>query len=458
MSLQQLTALSPLDGRYHQQSKELSPYFSEYGLIRYRVLVEVSYAKALLDLKPFAKLTKTNENLIQDLEDIINQFDQESALSVKTIEKTTNHDVKAVEYYITQQLIEKGYGTEVQNLIHFGLTSEDVNNLAYGLMLKDACNQILRPQLCSILETLQTLINHYQQHSMLSRTHGQSATPTTMGKEFANFYARLRQPVNQLEHFSFLGKLNGAVGNFNAHMIALPEIDWLQFSETFVQSLGLENNAHTNQIEPHDFIAELSHIYSRLNTVLLDLCRDVWHYISLDYFKLKTVQGEVGSSTMPHKVNPIDFENSEGNLGISNALLGHFANKLPISRLQRDLTDSTTLRNLGVGFGHSLLAYKSLLKGLGKLEINAPVLNKDLENRWEVLAEAIQSVMRIENIDSPYEQLKELTRGHDMTEQSIKRFIDKLQIDSKAKERLLALTPSTYTGYASKLCDALFAE
>lgn len=455
MQISNVMAVSPIDGRYHNKTNALAPYFSEYALIYYRFIVEVRYLQALLKTPHIQKNIQSPIPNDEVLNALIKSFDESSALAIKTIEKTTNHDVKAVEYFLRDKLIERDFNQEITNLIHFGLTSEDINNLAYALMLKAGIDDVIEIAIDKCLSQLKSITKNHEKTPMLSRTHGQSATPTTLGKEMANFYNRLNESKNQLKAIQIKGKLNGAVGNFNAHHIACPEINWPLFSKNFIEGLGLSYNAYTNQIEPHDFIANINHAMIRINTILLDFSRDIWHYISLDYFKLKAKANEVGSSTMPHKVNPIDFENAEGNLGIANALFEHLATKLPVSRLQRDLSDSTALRNIGVCFAHSLIAYQSLHKGIDKLDVNEKVLLDDLENHPEVLAEAIQTVMRLANIDSPYEKLKAHTRGKKIDKATLDSFIDTLTIDSQKKQMLKNLSPQSYLGYATKLCQAI---
>jgi adenylosuccinate lyase len=446
-----LTNLSPVDGRYASSVDSLRPLLSEYGLIRFRVLVEIRWLQALslepaiVEVPPFSAAANTQ------LENIVANFGLADAERVKAIEKTTNHDVKAVEYFLKERIADVPELLKVSEFIHFACTSEDINNLAYALMLKQAREQVLLPAMDELAQKIGGFAHIFSAQPMLSRTHGQPATPTTMGKEFANVASRLQRHIDQLGKVELLGKINGAVGNYNAHMIAYPEVDWPLFARNFVESLDLAFNPYTTQIEPHDYIAEFFHSLSRFNTVLIDFNRDVWSYISLGYFIQKTVAGEVGSSTMPHKVNPIDFENSEGNLGLANALFAHLAEKLPISRWQRDLTDSTVLRNLGVGIAHTLIAVLSCAKGLSKLELNPTLLEADLDANWEVLAEPIQTVMRRYNVDKPYEKLKELTRGRRIGQEDLRRFITGLEIPEDAKQSLLTLTPRDYIGYAEIL-------
>jgi adenylosuccinate lyase len=445
-----LTAISPIDGRYSDKVDELRPIFSEYGLIRFRVQVEVRWLQALANQAEIVEVSTFSDCANQHLENIISHFSETDALRVKAIEKTTNHDVKAVEYFLKEKISGNAELEKVSEFIHFACTSEDINNLSYALMLK-AGRTVILTQIEAVISSLTKLALDTAAQPMLSRTHGQSATPTTVGKEIANVVARLNRQKSQLEKVELLGKINGAVGNYNAHAVAYPEVNWANFAEEFVTSLGLTFNAYTIQIEPHDYIAEFFHTLSRFNTILLDFDRDIWGYISLGYFKQRTVAGEVGSSTMPHKVNPIDFENSEGNLGLANALFGFLADKLPVSRWQRDLTDSTVLRNIGVGVAHTVIAIQATLKGISKLELNADALDNDLNANWEVLAEPIQTVMRRYGIEKPYEKLKELTRGHRITPEQMQKFVETLEIPAEAKAQLLALTPRSYTGYAEQL-------
>ncbi|MGB4499551.1 MAG: adenylosuccinate lyase [Methylococcaceae bacterium] len=445
-----LTAISPIDGRYADKVDLLRPIFSEFGLIRFRVQVEVRWLQALANQTEIVEVATFSTDANTLLDNIISQFSEDDAQRVKTIEKTTNHDVKAVEYFLKEKIAGNAELEKVSEFIHFACTSEDINNLSYALMLKAGRDVILQ-QIEAVISSLTKLAKDTAAQPMLSRTHGQSATPTTVGKEIANTVARLTRQKNQLEKVELLGKINGAVGNYNAHAVAYPEVDWAEFAENFVTSLGLTFNPYTIQIEPHDYIAEFFHALSRFNTILLDFDRDIWGYISLGYFKQRTIAGEVGSSTMPHKVNPIDFENSEGNLGLANALFSFLAEKLPVSRWQRDLTDSTVLRNIGVGVAHTVIAIQAILKGVSKLELNADALEADLNSNWEVLAEPIQTVMRRYGIEKPYEKLKELTRGNRITPEQLQEFVNKLEIPADAKAQLLALTPRSYTGYAEKL-------
>jgi adenylosuccinate lyase len=456
MNLTPLTALSPLDGRYQSKVESLRPYFSEFALIHYRVKVEIEWLKALAQESAIKEIAAFSATTIAELDNAVKQFSVNDAEAIKQIEKRTNHDVKAVEYWLRETFAKNAEVSRAAQFIHFACTSEDINNLSYGLMLKDSNANILLPVIDKLIVKLTALAKDLADMPMLSRTHGQSATPTTMGKEMANFAYRLKRQVQQLKNIHALGKINGAVGNYNAHMVAYPDFDWESFAKNFVTKLGLEFNPYTIQIEPHDYIAELCDCYARINTILIDLNRDIWSYISLAYFKQKVKEGEVGSSTMPHKVNPIDFENSEGNLGMANAMLNHFSAKLPISRWQRDLTDSTVLRNLGVAFGYSLLGYDSCLKGLDKLEINPQRLQDDLDQNWEVLAEPIQTVMRRYGINDAYEQLKALTRGKGgISKESLHQFINQLSIPAAEKQRLLKLTPANYIGKAVELAKKI---
>ncbi|MBF0195239.1 MAG: adenylosuccinate lyase [Magnetococcales bacterium] len=457
MTVDTLKALCPLDGRYQAKVADLGPIFSEYGLIRFRVQVEAAWLQALADepgipeVAPFAQQEK------ELLANIVSQFSSDDAKRVKEIEGVTNHDVKAVEYFLKEKLDGTTLAS-VSEFIHFACTSEDINNLSHGLMLKEASEGVMLPALEEIISAISQQAEQHASLPMLARTHGQNASPTTMGKEMANVAHRLDIQRRRMAATPIFGKINGAVGNFNAHIVAYPEVNWPNFSKKFVTSLGLTHQSMTTQIEPHDGMAEMFHALSRFNTILIDFNRDIWTYISLGYFKQKTKAGEVGSSTMPHKVNPIDFENSEGNLGLGNAILGHLAEKLPISRMQRDLTDSTVLRNMGVGFGYSLLAYSSALKGIGKLEANPDRLMADLDANWEVLAEPIQTVMRRYGIEKPYEKLKELTRGNAITQEGIAKFITGLDIPAESKEQLIKLTPATYIGLAESMSKTPFEK
>ena len=455
MDLSSLTAISPIDGRYGSKCADLRPIFSEYGLIRHRVLVEVRWIQMLAANPGIPEVPAFSAHASKLLDDIVDKFSEEDAQRVKNIESTTNHDVKAVEYFLKEKIAGNDELDAVSEFIHFACTSEDINNLSYALMLREARTQALLPQMDEVIDALRTLAHEHATQPMLSRTHGQTASPTTVGKEMANVVARLERQRAQLVTVPMLGKINGAVGNYNAHLSAYPDVDWQAHAEAFVTSLGLTWNPYTTQIEPHDYIAELYDAICRFNTILIDFDRDVWGYISMGFFKQKTIAGEIGSSTMPHKVNPIDFENSEGNLGIANAIMGHLSAKLPISRWQRDLTDSTVLRNLGVGLAHSLIAYQATLKGISKLEINAPRLDADLNAAWEVLAEPIQTVMRRYGIESPYEKLKELTRGRAIDQATIEAFVDTLDMPEQAKADLKALTPGTYIGNAVAQAKAI---
>lgn len=447
MELSALTAISPVDGRYGSKTADLRAYFSEFGLIRCRVEVEIRWLQKLAQHPQIVEVPAFSESANALLNAIVSDFSVVDAERIKAIESRTNHDVKAVEYFIKEKIQDNPELNAVTEFVHFACTSEDINNLSHGLMLKQGTAALLT-SMRQVAEAIAGLSLAHAEQPMLSRTHGQTASPTTVGKEMANVAYRLQRQIKQIEATEFLGKINGAVGNYNAHLSAYPDVDWEANAQDFIQSLGLTFNPYTTQIEPHDYIAELFDAVCRFNTILIDFDRDVWGYISLGYFKQKTVAGEVGSSTMPHKVNPIDFENSEGNLGIANAIMQHLAQKLPISRWQRDLTDSTVLRNLGVGFGHSLIAYQASLKGISKLEVNPSRLNEDLENAWEVLAEPIQTVMRRYAIEEPYEKLKELTRGHAMTKETLQNFIATLEIPEQAKAELLELTPHSYIGNA----------
>jgi len=449
----QITAISPIDGRYASKTSDLRNVFSEYGLIYHRLLVEIRWLQALSKEPQITEVPSFTTEENQFLDQILKSFDPTEALRVKEIEKTTNHDVKAIEYYLKEELTKHKTLQKHTEFIHFACTSEDINNLSYALMLKSALALSISPTQTNLLSELKSLTKKYASTPMLSRTHGQPASPTTVGKEFAVFTNRLEKQLKQITSTELLGKCNGAVGNFNAHLSAYPNIDWPTLTKQFIEDLGLTYNSHTTQIEPHDFIAELLHAMIRFNTILIDFNRDVWGYISLNYFKQKPVEGEIGSSTMPHKVNPIDFENSEGNLGMANAVFEFLSQKLPTSRWQRDLVDSTLLRNLGVGFAHSLIAYQSAIKGINKLSINEKIILKDLQQNWEVLAEPIQTVMRRYGIEKPYEKLKELTRGKRIGAEEIQEFILGLDIPESAKKELLELTPDTYVGLADKLSE-----
>ena len=459
LELSSLTAISPIDGRYGSKTSELRNIASEYGLIYHRVLIEVRWFEFLAghpEIKEVPPLSTEAEGIIRG---IIDNFSIEDALQVKKFESTTNHDVKAVEYFMKEKIVASA-NTELAGIlefVHFACTSEDINNLAHGLMLKSARDNILLPLMNQLVSEISDLARQYAATPMLSRTHGQVASPTTMGKEMANVIARMQRQLLQIESVEILGKINGAVGNYNAHLSAYPDVDWDAASEAFVSSLGLHWNPYTTQIEPHDYIAELFDAISRFNTILLDFDRDIWAYISIGYFKQKAVEGETGSSTMPHKVNPIDFENSEGNLGIANAVFGHLAEKLPLSRWQRDLTDSTVLRNLGSGFAYSMIAYQSTLKGIGKLELNSSKLNEDLDASWEVLAEPIQTIMRKHGIEEPYEKLKKLTRSETLNKERIESMIEDLELPEETKQQIRSITPANYVGAAELLVNKLLA-
>ncbi|MEC5206227.1 MULTISPECIES: adenylosuccinate lyase [Vogesella] len=452
MNLTTLTALSPLDGRYSGQAEPLRATFSEYGLMKARIKVELEWLKMLAaepgieEVKPFSDAT------IREIDDVIANFSVQHGEEVKAIEARTNHDVKAIEYWLKERLSGNPEVMAASEFIHFACTSEDINNLSHALMLKTARNTVMLPAVDEVITKLSQLAHELAAVPMMCRTHGQPATPSTMGKELANVVYRLKRQREQLVKQELLGKINGAVGNYNAHIVAYPNVDWESLAGRFVSGLGLTFNPYTIQIEPHDYMAELYQTLTRINTILIDLDRDIWGYISLGYFKQKVKKDEVGSSTMPHKVNPIDFENSEGNFGLANAILQHLAEKLPVSRWQRDLTDSTVLRNMGVGFGYSLLGFKALMKGLNKLEINPAMLASDLDATWELLAEPIQTVMRRYGVPNPYEQLKELTRGKDgVTRETLAAFIKGLEIPEAEKVRLLALSPDSYLGKAEEL-------
>ena len=450
-----LLAISPLDGRYKSKCEDLAPYFSEFALMRYRVLVEVKWLQKLSEHDQIDDLQAISDLGLKYLEDLIENFSIADAQRIKAIEATTNHDVKAVEYFIKEKFEDNTELSDQLEFVHFACTSEDINNLAYALMLRDGRDKVVLDQMREIETRLAELAKDFADQPMLCRTHGQSASPSTVGKEFANVVHRLRRQIAQIESNEILGKINGAVGNYNAHFSAYPDIDWQANAKEFVEGLGLSWNPYTTQIEPHDYVAELFAAVCRFNTVLIDFDRDVWAYISLGYFKQRTVAGEVGSSTMPHKVNPIDFENSEGNLGLANAIMSHLSEKLPISRWQRDLTDSTVLRNIGTGLAHSLIAYRATMKGIGKLELNAKAIDDDIDSCWEILAEPIQTVMRRYRIEKPYEKLKELTRGKQIDQQSVQDFVQTLTIPEAAKQELLQLTPRKYLGNAVEQARAI---
>ena len=448
LSLSSLTAVSPIDGRYGSKTDALRSVFSEYGLIRYRVLVEVRWLQQLANHPQVVEVASFSAEANSILDQLVDNFTLEQAMRVKEIESTTNHDVKAVEYLLKETIADNAELQAVSEFIHFACTSEDINNLSHALMLKEGRDNIVIPALQGIADNLSAMAREMAEAPMLSRTHGQTASPTTVGKEIANVAYRLQRQIDQISAVPLLGKINGAVGNYNAHLSAYGDIDWQANAQQFIEQLGLSYNPYTTQIEPHDYMAELFDGLARANTILIDFARDIWGYISVGYFKQKTIAGEVGSSTMPHKVNPIDFENAEGNMGLANAIFGHLSAKLPISRWQRDLTDSTVLRNMGVGLGYSLIAYASLNKGMGKLQLNSERLAEDLNNSWEVLAEPIQTVMRRYGIEEPYEKLKALTRGNVMDQATIQAFIDTLEIPDSAKAELKQMTPASYIGNA----------
>ena len=454
MDLSALSAVSPIDGRYGSKTASLRTVFSEFGLIKQRVIVEVRWLQQLAKHAGITAVASFDAAVNTKLEQLLANFGEEQAARIKAIEATTNHDVKAVEYFLKESVKDVPQLQAINEFIHFACTSEDINNLSHALMLKEG-RALALDTVDRIIAKLAELSHAHADAAMLARTHGQAATPTTMGKELANVVARLRRQREQIAAVPLLGKINGAVGNYNAHLSAYPQVDWAANAKQFVESLGLTFNPYTTQIEPHDYIAELFDACARFNTILIDLDRDIWGYISLGYFKQRTIAGEVGSSTMPHKVNPIDFENSEGNLGLANALFEHLARKLPVSRWQRDLTDSTVLRNMGVGFGYSFIAYEALLKGLGKLELNRARLNEDLDNAWEVLAEPIQTVMRRYGVPEPYEKLKALTRGQSINRETIQAFVETLDIPAEAKAALRGLTPATYIGNAVAQAKAI---
>ncbi|MCG3470671.1 adenylosuccinate lyase [Xenorhabdus bovienii] len=455
MELSSLTAVSPIDGRYGDKVSALRAIFSEFGLLKFRVQVEVRWLQKLAATTEIKEVPAFDASANAYLNEIVANFNEQDALHIKEIERTTNHDVKAVEYFLKEKVAHIPALHQVSEFIHFACTSEDINNLSHALMLKTAREEIILPQWRQLIDTIKRMAHDYRDLPLLSRTHGQPATPSTVGKELANVAYRMERQFRQFGQVEILGKINGAVGNYNAHLSAYPQVDWHQFSESFVTSLGIQWNPYTTQIEPHDYIAELFDCVARFNTILLDFDRDTWGYIALNHFKQKTVAGEIGSSTMPHKVNPIDFENSEGNLGLANAVLGHLASKLPVSRWQRDLTDSTVLRNLGVGLGYALIAYQATMKGLNKLEINEQHLLDELDQNWEVLAEPIQTVMRRYSIEKPYEKLKKLTRGKRVDAEGMKTFIDGLELPEEEKSRLKSMTPANYIGYATSLVDEL---
>ena len=455
MELSSLTAVSPVDGRYGEKVSPLRAIFSEYGLLKFRVQVEVRWLQKLAATAEIKEVPAFDADANAFLDAIVENFNETDAARIKTIERTTNHDVKAVEYFLKEKVAEVPALHAVSEFIHFACTSEDINNLSHALMLETARREVILPYWTQLIDAVKDLAQQYRDIPLLSRTHGQPATPSTMGKEMANVAYRMSRQLRQLEQVEILGKINGAVGNYNAHMSAYPEVDWHQLSEAFVTSLGISWNPYTTQIEPHDYIAELFDCIARFNTILIDFDRDVWGYIALNHFKQKTIAGEIGSSTMPHKVNPIDFENSEGNLGLANAVMQHLAAKLPVSRWQRDLTDSTVLRNLGVGIGYALIAYQATLKGISKLEVNRDRLLAELDQNWEVLAEPIQTVMRRYGIEKPYEKLKELTRGKRVDAAGMQAFIDSLALPEEEKTRLKQMTPANYLGRAGQMVDEL---
>lgn len=451
MNVSSLTAISPLEGRYAEKMEGLRPIFSEYGLIKFRVLVEIRWLEMLIDHGKLPEMKTLSSDARKILNNIVANFSEQDAERIKQIESVTNHDVKAVEYFIKEHIEGNKELAKLVEFIHFGCTSEDINNLAYGLMLDTARKQAILPALDELIGLLKSLAHDHANVAMLARTHGQPATPTTVGKEIANVIYRLQRQIEYLITTPILGKLNGASGNYNAFLIAYPEVDWQALSQQFVENLGLTWNPYTTQIEPHDTLAEMFAALVRINTILIDLNRDIWGYISIGYFKQKSVKNEVGSSTMPHKINPIDFENAEGNLGIANALLEHMSLKLPISRWQRDLSDSTVLRNMGVAIAYSALAYQSTAKGLNKLSVDHDAITADLANHWEVLAEAVQTVMRRYGIEQPYEKLKNFTRGQKINQHMLHQFIQELPLNQETKAELLKLTPDNYLGYASEL-------
>ena len=455
MELSALTAVSPVDGRYGSKTSVLRSIFSEFGLLKYRTIVEIRWLQKLAATDAIVEVPVFSAEANAFLDRIAAEFSEQDALRIKTIERTTNHDVKAVEYFLKEKVAELPELHAVNEFIHFACTSEDINNLSHALMLTEARKKVMLPEVRNVINAIKDLAHQFRDIPMLTRTHGQPASPSTMGKEMANVAYRMERQYKQIENVDILGKINGAVGNYNAHLSAYPDIDWHQYSEEFVTALGITFNPYTTQIEPHDYIAELFDAFARFNTILLDFDRDIWGYVALGHFKQKTIAGEIGSSTMPHKVNPIDFENSEGNLGLANAIFGHLAQKLPVSRWQRDLTDSTVLRNLGVGCGYAIIAYTSTIKGISKLEINQAALEAELDRNWEVLAEPVQTVMRRYGIEKPYEKLKELTRGKRVDGEGMRTFIDGLELPEHEKARLKLLTPANYIGDAIKLTDKL---
>lgn len=456
MELSALTAVSPVDGRYGSKTTALRHIFSEYGLLKYRTIVEIRWLQKLSATTEISEVPTFSKNANDYLNQIADNFSESDAARIKDIERTTNHDVKAVEYFLKEKVAEVPELHAVSEFIHFACTSEDINNTSHALMLNEARETVILPEIRTIIDAIKKMAHDYRDVPLMSRTHGQPASPSTMGKEMANVAYRMERQYKQIEHVEILAKINGAVGNYNAHLSAYPELDWHKFSEEFItQSLGVHWNPYTTQIEPHDYIAELFDAIARFNTILLDFDRDIWGYVALGHFKQKTIAGEIGSSTMPHKVNPIDFENSEGNLGLANAIFSHLAQKLPVSRWQRDLTDSTVLRNLGVGVGYAMIAYTSTLKGISKLELNQAEVLNELDHNWEVLAEPIQTVMRRYGIEKPYEKLKELTRGKRVNAEIMRQFIDGLELPEDEKTRLKNMTPASYIGYAIELTDQL---
>ncbi|MGK2960115.1 MAG: adenylosuccinate lyase [Candidatus Malihini olakiniferum] len=455
MELSSLTALSPIDGRYGDKVSTLRAIFSEFGLLKFRVQVEIRWLQKLAACAEIKEVPAFNADANAFLNKIVSHFNEIDAKRIKTIEHTTNHDVKAVEYFLKEKVAAIPSLHAINEFIHFACTSEDINNLSHALMLDCARRDVVLPFWRQIIDSIKILAQQYRNIPLLCRTHGQPATPSTIGKEFANVVYRMERQYRQLQQVEILGKINGAVGNYNAHLAAYPTLDWHAFSKSFVTSLGIQWNPYTTQIEPHDYIAELFACMIRFNTILVDFDQDIWGYIALNYFKQKTIAGEIGSSTMPHKVNPIDFENSEGNLGLANTVLSYLSTKLPVSRWQRDLTDSTVLRNLGVGIGYTLIAYQATIKGISKLEVNRDRLLDELDCNWEVLAEPIQTVMRRYGIEKPYEKLNELTRGKRVNSSGIQAFIDRLELPEEEKVRLKAMTPATYVGHAVKLVDEL---
>ncbi len=454
MTDDQLQTISPIDGRYIEKTKHLREYFSESALMRYRVLTEIKWLVFLSENDDLKQIPKLSNELKKQLDDIIGNFSIDDAKSIKTIEKETNHDVKAVEYFLQEKLSNLSGGKDLIPFIHFACTSEDINNISYAIMLKDACDSQCR-ELNLLQDKLRDYSHQWADDAMISRTHGQAASPTTMGKEFANFASRLDQQIKTLEGLEYRAKMNGAVGNFNAHQVAYPDIDWIDLSSSFIKSLDLTNNLYTTQIEPHDWMAELFHVLIRINNICLDLSKDIWTYISWGYFKQTIKSSEVGSSTMPHKVNPIDFENAEGNLGLANSILDHLASKLVISRLQRDLSDSTAQRNIGSAFAYMSIAYQSLIKGLDKIKIDKKILDDDLDKNQEILAEAIQTILRREQIEDAYEHLKKLTRGKSLDKETLITFIDSLEVSASVKNELKELSPKNYIGVASKLAKKI---